>query len=81
MDVQVLGRPANVHARHNRVANRSDPHHLVIQDAERYGSDGSGGYDNDQTRYKCSSALHGKVAPGKIVTTDTGDARYERYVA
>ena len=65
---------------HNRDAKRNGPRHLVIHDAEHYGSDGSGGYDNDQTRYKLSSALHGKVAPGKILTAETGDARYERYV-
>ena len=70
-----------MHDRHNRDPKRNGPRHLVIQDAEHCGRDGNGGYDNDQTSYTLSSALHGKVAPGKILTAETGDARYERCVA
>ena len=68
MVVQVLGHPADEYPRNNR-------------DAERYVGDGGGRYGNDQTRYKIAFAIPGQIALGKILTGETGDARYERYVA
>ena len=81
MVVPVLGHAADEYPGNNRDANRDVPRQVVAQYAKHHGGDRGCRYCNNQTRCKIAFALRDTVALGKILTGETGDARYERYVA